>query len=157
MALSLLHLVFLRFFEPMCQRGELAVALLAEACDAGIFACGLILILGDSTKDAFRLGGPLTIKVDFWSQFSVFMSCPPDSNSSSCRSPWTSPQHSPPAPHYSTQLAPSSPHNRNTPGQGTIICIDVALTITSRPPLKTTTQSKGTKKHYGSEGMGKND
>ena len=57
MALSLLHLLFLRFIEPMCERGELAVALIGEVCDAGVFVCGLILILGDSANDKFRSEG----------------------------------------------------------------------------------------------------
>ena len=54
MVLSLLHMLFLRFFEPLCERGDLAVALIAEVCDAGVFVCGLILILGDSANDQFR-------------------------------------------------------------------------------------------------------
>ena len=54
MVLSLAHLLFLRFIEPMCERGELAVALIAEVCDAGVFVCGLVLILGDSANDRFR-------------------------------------------------------------------------------------------------------
>ena len=54
MALSLAHLLFLRFIEPMCERGELVVALVGEVCDAGVFVCGLILIIGDSVNDRFR-------------------------------------------------------------------------------------------------------
>jgi len=54
MVLSLVHMLFLRFIEPMCERGELAVALIAEVCDAGVFVCGLALILGDSSNDDFR-------------------------------------------------------------------------------------------------------
>ena len=54
MVCSLIHFCFLRFVEPLCERGELAVALLGEVCDAGVFACGLILILGQSANDKFR-------------------------------------------------------------------------------------------------------
>ena len=54
MVLSLVHMLFLRFIEPLCERGELAIALLAEVCDAGVFVCGLVLILGDSSNDKFR-------------------------------------------------------------------------------------------------------
>ena len=54
MVLSLAHLLFLRFIEPMCERGELVVALVGEVCDAGVFVCGLILIIGDSVNDKFR-------------------------------------------------------------------------------------------------------
>ena len=54
MVCSLIHFCFLRFVEPLCERGELAVALLAEVCDAGVFVCGLILILGQSANDKFR-------------------------------------------------------------------------------------------------------
>lgn len=54
MVCSLIHFCFLRFVEPLCERGELAVALLAEVCDAGVFVCGLILILGQSASDRFR-------------------------------------------------------------------------------------------------------
>ena len=54
MVCSLIHFCFLRFVEPLCERGELAVALLGEVCDAGVFVCGLILILGQSANDKFR-------------------------------------------------------------------------------------------------------
>ena len=54
MVLSLAHLLFLRFIEPMCERSELVVALVGEVCDAGVFVCGLILIIGDSVNDKFR-------------------------------------------------------------------------------------------------------
>ena len=54
MVLSLLHMLFLRFIEPLCERGDLAVALVGEVCDAGVFVCGLILIIGDSANDQFR-------------------------------------------------------------------------------------------------------
>ena len=54
MVLSLTHLLFLRFIEPMFERGELLVALVGEVCDAGVFVCGLILIIGDSAHDRFR-------------------------------------------------------------------------------------------------------
>lgn len=55
MVLSMTHLLFLRFIEPLCERGELAVQLVAEICDVGVFVCGLVLILGDSSNDKFRL------------------------------------------------------------------------------------------------------
>lgn len=54
MVLSLAHLLFLRFVEPLCERGELVVALTGEVCDAGVFVCGLILIIGNSANDRFR-------------------------------------------------------------------------------------------------------
>lgn len=54
MVLSMTHLLFLRFIEPLCERGELAVQLVAEICDVGVFVCGLVLILGDSSNDKFR-------------------------------------------------------------------------------------------------------
>ncbi|DBA90394.1 TPA: hypothetical protein ACH3X1_003668 [Trebouxia sp. C0004] len=55
MVLSMTHLLFLRFIEPLCERGELAAQLVAEICDVGVFVCGLVLILGDSSNDKFRL------------------------------------------------------------------------------------------------------
>ncbi|DBA93931.1 TPA: hypothetical protein ACH3X3_013969 [Trebouxia sp. C0006] len=55
MVLSMTHLLFLRFIQPLCERGELAVQLVAEICDVGVFVCGLVLILGDSSNDTFRL------------------------------------------------------------------------------------------------------
>ena len=64
MALSLVHLAYLRVFRPILVRLELAVTLVAELCNFATFALGMALLVGPSERDSFRcdsISGCLTL------------------------------------------------------------------------------------------------
>lgn len=54
MALSVVHMVYLRVFRPILERRELAVALVAELCNFVTFSLGLALVVGPAEHDGYR-------------------------------------------------------------------------------------------------------
>jgi hypothetical protein len=56
--LSLLHIIYLRYFVPYRLRIELAAEILASLCDLAVFICGIILIAKDvwTTSEGTNMG-----------------------------------------------------------------------------------------------------